>query len=243
MKRPTAGTVAWVYRVLLKRFGPRGWWPVTPPGGGRPLYAKKNTTGRLTAPQQFEVAVGTILTQNTAWTNVEKALVELGRAGLLSSRALRRAPLAKLYRAIRSSGYFRQKSRRLRDFCRFLAVCWGDRLDRFLDRPTAIVRRELLGLKGVGPETADSILLYAGRHPVFVVDAYTRRFGRRFGFFRTDDYQTVQGFFAERTRPAAAYYREYHALLVELGKNYCRAAPRCAGCPLRLRCATGRPAR
>jgi endonuclease III related protein len=235
-----ADGVGWIYRRLLRRFGPQGWWPVTPSGGRQPRYSRACTRGRLTAAQRFEVAAGAILTQNTAWTNVEKALEKLNAARALSPRMLASMPLPRLYRLIRSSGYFRQKSRRLKGFARFLVEEWDGRLDAFLDRPTEAVRRELLALEGVGPETADSILLYAGGHPVFVVDAYTRRLGTRFGLFRGTDYHDVQRFFMERTKPSLYDYREYHALIVEAAKRHCRTKPLCGRCPVWSRCSLGR---
>lgn len=234
--------VLWIHDRLLKRFGPQGWWPVTPRRGRGPRYHPANTRGRLSAAQQFEVAVGAILTQNTAWTNVDKALKKLIAAKALSPRRLASLPPARLQGLIRSSGYFRQKARRLKNFCRFLLDRWGGRLDRFLARPTATVREELLGLNGVGPETADSILLYAGGHPVFVVDAYTRRFGGRFGLFRTEDYHEVQRHFMSRMKASVPRFRESHALLVALAKQFCRARPLCLPCPLRARCAAGQKA-
>jgi endonuclease-3 related protein len=213
---------------------------VTPAGSFRPRYSARCSRGRLTPRERFEIAVGAILTQNTAWTHVEKALEPLHRSRLMDPRRMLRAPLPRLYRLIRSSGYFRQKARRLKNFCGFLDRRWKGRLDLFLDRPTELVRGELLALNGIGPETADSLLLYAGRHARFVVDAYTRRFGRRFGLFRTEDYHKVQKFFMDRLPPSPYDFREYHALLVELGKRHCRATPSCKGCPVRARCATGR---
>jgi endonuclease-3 related protein len=142
------------YRALFHAWGPQHWWP---------------------ARSQFEVIVGAYLTQNTAWTNVEKALENLRAARLLSAKGIRRAPLAELERLIRPAGYFRQKARRLKLFIAFLDKQYGGSLTRLLSRPTEELRGKLLNLNGVGPETADSILLYAGSHPVFVVDAYTRR--------------------------------------------------------------------
>lgn len=232
--------VPWIYDRLLKRFGPRGWWPVTRRGDKRPRYHPANTRGPLSPVQQFEVAVGAILTQNTAWTNVEKALEKLIAARALSPRRLARLPRARLQGLIRSSGYFRQKAARLKNFSRFLVDRWGGRLDRFLDRATEAVRRELLALNGVGPETADSILLYAGGHPLFVVDAYTRRFGQRFGLFRGEDYHDIQGYFMSRLKASVPRFREYHALLVELAKRFCRTRPLCPPCPLQARCSAGR---
>jgi endonuclease-3 related protein len=142
------------YRTLFQAWGPQHWWP---------------------ARSRFEVIVGAFLTQNTAWTNVEKAMANLRAARLLSLSGIRRVPLAELERLIRSSGYFRQKAARLKRFVAFLDKRYAGSLTKLLSLPTDQLREELLNLNGVGPETADSILLYAGNHPVFVVDAYTRR--------------------------------------------------------------------
>jgi endonuclease-3 related protein len=142
------------FAILYGAWGRQHWWPAQSP---------------------FEVIVGAYLTQNTAWSNVEQALEGLRKGGMLSVRGIRRAPVAKLEQAIRSAGYFRQKAQRLKTFVKFLDRRYGGSLARMFARPTASLREELLALHGVGPETADSILLYAGNHPVFVVDAYTRR--------------------------------------------------------------------
>ena len=142
------------YRTLFRAWGQQHWWP---------------------ARTRFEVIVGAYLTQNTAWTNAERALRRLRAAGLLNLKGIRSAPLPQLESMIRSAGYFRQKARRLKNFVAFLDQCHGGSLNRMFAQPTDKLREELLALKGVGPETADSILLYAGQHPVFVVDAYTRR--------------------------------------------------------------------
>jgi endonuclease-3 related protein len=142
------------YRALFQAWGPQNWWP---------------------ARSRFEVVVGAYLTQNTAWTNVEKALANLRAAKMLSAEGIRRVTLTELERLLRPSGYFRQKARRLKTFVEFLDQRYGGSLTRLFSRPTQELREELLKLNGVGPETADSILLYAGNHPVFVVDTYTRR--------------------------------------------------------------------
>ena len=142
------------YRTLLRAWGPQNWWP---------------------AQMRFEVIVGAFLTQNTAWGNVERALANLRRARCLSAAGIRRAPLSRLERLVRPAGYFRQKARRLKGFVTWLDANYGGSLERMLARPTDELRAELLELDGVGPETADSILLYAGGHAVFVVDTYTRR--------------------------------------------------------------------
>lgn len=142
------------YRALFRSWGPQNWWP---------------------AASRFEMIVGAYLTQNTAWTNVEKALANLREAGVLSLAGLRRVPLTELERLIRPAGYFRQKAKRLKVLVAYLDRQYGGSLTKLLARPTEELREELLNLNGIGPETADSILLYAGNHPVFVVDAYTRR--------------------------------------------------------------------
>jgi endonuclease-3 related protein len=142
------------YGTLFRAWGRQHWWP---------------------ARTRFEVIVGAFLTQNTAWTNVERALGSLRQAGALSLAGVRRTPLPQLEKLVRSAGYFHQKARRLKSFVRFLDARYGGSLDRLFGRLTPELREELLGLDGIGPETADSILLYAGNHPVFVVDAYTRR--------------------------------------------------------------------
>lgn len=163
------------YRALSAAWGPQHWWP---------------------ARSRFEVIVGAFLTQNTAWRNVERALANLRRAAALSPAALRALPLGRLEQLVRPSGYYRQKARRLKNFLRFLDRRYGGSLPRMFRAPTAQLRQELLALNGIGPETADSILLYGGSHPVFVVDAYTRRVAARHGLLRfTADYEEVRGLF------------------------------------------------
>ncbi|MGP0018745.1 MAG: endonuclease III domain-containing protein [Candidatus Sulfotelmatobacter sp.] len=163
------------YRALSQAWGPQHWWP---------------------AETRFEVIVGAYLTQNTAWTNVEQALANLRGAELLSVEGIRKAPLGGLEGLIRPSGYFRQKAKRLKTFVAFLDDKYGGSLERLFAQPTGKLREELLGLNGVGPETADSILLYAGNHPVFVVDAYTRRVLDRHGILpEKTDYEEIRKLF------------------------------------------------
>ena len=171
------------YRALYQAWGAQHWWP---------------------AETRFEVIVGAYLTQNTAWTNVELALAQLRDAGLLSIEGIRRVRLSKLERLIRSSGYFRQKAKRLKTFVAFLDAEYGGSLDRLFTEPTSTLREKLLSLNGVGPETADSILLYAGNHPVFVVDAYTRRIVERHNILSSDaDYEDVRALFERGLAPIA----------------------------------------
>jgi len=164
------------------------------------------------ARSRFEVIVGAYLTQNTSWTNVEKAMAELRRQGVLSAGAIREIPLPVLERTIRSAGYFRQKARRLKTFVSFLDRQYGGSLTRMFAQPTETLREELLALNGVGPETADSILLYAGNHPVFVVDAYTRRILERHGLAEANaDYEDIRALFERAlgsSMPSVSAFRE-----------------------------------
>ncbi len=208
------------YERLLAHYGPQRWWPAETP---------------------FEAIVGALLMPQTAWRNVETAIRHLKGAGLLEAHALAAAPVQVIRRHIRIAGLYRAKPARLQAFCRHLVErCDGD-LAKYFDRPTEIVRAELLAQAGVGPETADSILLYAGGHPVFVVDAYTIRIGGRLGLFGTTDYRAVQRYFESHIPRDLARYQEYHALLVAHAKTLCRnAAPACDACPLQSLCDLGR---
>ena len=186
------------------------------------------------ARTRFEVIVGAILTQSTAWTNVEQALANLRAEGLLKPSRMESVSEKRLALLIRPSGYFRQKARKLKAFVRFLRRSHGGSLARMFRTPTAELRAQLLGVHGIGPETADSILLYAGEHPVFVVDAYTHRIlGRHSLAAGKPDYHAVQLLFERNLPRNAALYNEFHALLVNVGKNWCRKGrPRCEECPL-----------
>ena len=173
--RSRAEQIRRFYTVLFRAWGPQQWWP---------------------AQSRFEVIVGAYLTQNTAWTNVERALGQLRAAGVLSLEGIRRIPLTRLEQLIRSAGYFRQKARRLKTFVEFLDRNYSGSLDRMFAQPTELLREQLLSLNGVGPETADSILLYAGNHPSFVVDAYTRRILERHGLaIPTASYDDIRELF------------------------------------------------
>lgn len=228
-----------LYRALLKNFGPQGWWPVTPRGGFQAVYEPRRARA-LSEREQFEICVGAILTQNTAWTNVMKALEALHRARLMDPQTIAGSPQPRLAKFIRSSGYFRQKAKKLKLFARYLVENYDGAVGKLLKKPLSGLREELLALHGVGPETADSMLLYAGGRPAFVVDAYTRRIGVRIGFFKTQDYRAVQSFFERRLPKSVSLYNEFHALLVALGKDFCRTRPQCSACPALQLCRTGR---
>jgi len=221
----------------MKAFGPQGWWPVTPPGGSAPAYEP----GRYLPPGEdaaFEICAGAVLTQNTAWTNVEKALAAMRAAGLCSAAAVAACRLPRLERAVRSSGYFRQKAARLKAMSARISREHPEGLAAWFSAAgTAALRAELLSYKGVGPETADSIALYAAGKPCFVIDAYTRRMGGRYGLGRGLAYDGWKELFEGGLPPDVKMYNEYHALIVRLGKDFCRAKPLCTGCPLGPACA------
>jgi endonuclease-3 related protein len=201
------------YNSMFTAFGPQHWWP-----------------GRT----QFEIIVGAILTQNTSWTNVERAITNLRSADLLYPTAIERVPLSRLERLIRSSGYFRQKARKLKAFCQFLRAEYRGSLKRMFATPTIVLREKLLGVFGIGPETADSILLYAGDHGVFVVDAYTKRLLSRHGWIgEKAKYDDVRWIFERQFPGDVRRFNELHALIVNTGKNFCRPRdPLCGQCPL-----------
>ena len=206
-----------VYSRLRRAYGHAGWWP---------------------ARTAFEVCVGAILTQNTAWSNVEKALAVLRARGLVSCSSLRRVPVSRLGALIRSSGVFRVKARRLRAFLDFLHLQYGDKVAGMRAEEPLVLRRKLLAVHGIGPETADAIALYAAGQPLFVVDAYTRRVFARLGMLAGGEtYDEVQRVFMEALPRDAALYNDYHAQIVRLAKETCRVRPRCEACPLVRVCA------
>jgi len=210
------------YDALLRAWGPQGWWP-----GETPL----------------EVCVGAILTQNTNWKNVERAIANLKRVGPLTIETLWNMPAEHLAELIRPAGYFRLKARRLRNFLALVTDDFGGSLDALLELPTADLRKAVLGVSGIGRETADSIVLYAAERPVFVVDAYTLRIAFRHGLVDQDcDYDLLQETFASALDPDVALLKDYHALLVRAGKTHCvKRGPQCAGCPLEALLEDGEP--
>jgi endonuclease-3 related protein len=201
-----------IYNLLYKRFGPQDWWPGDTP---------------------FEVIIGAILTQNTNWSNVEKAITNLKYAKVLTPEKLHRLDIKKLASLIRPAGYFNIKAARLKSFLDWFFDNYQGKLARLKKIPTDVLRRELLGVKGIGPETADSILLYALDCPVFVVDAYTARVCSRHRLINKNaDYHRIQELFESNLPKDVAMFNEYHALLVRVGKEFCRTTPRCDDCPL-----------
>ena len=219
-----------IYRTLLKEYGPQGWWPVTRKGALHPAY----DGGAKNERQMFEVIVGAILTQNTSWKNVEKAICSLNKEKALDIEEIRNIEQEKLAELIRSAGYYNQKALKLKAIAEFLHK---NPLKKLKNADTGALRKLFLSIKGVGPETADSILLYAFNRPVFVVDAYTKRIFFRLGFFNEKTgYDEVQGFFHENLKKDAKMFSEFHALIVEHGKRHCSKKERCEGCSLHIDC-------
>lgn len=205
-----------IYHRLLDCYGPQHWWPADDP---------------------FEVIVGAILTQSAAWTNVEQAISNLKGAKALTPFALHNLPLDRLANLIRPSGYYNAKALKLKAFADRLHSQYGGDLGRLFALDSATLRQELLSVHGIGPETADSIILYAARRPIFVIDAYTRRILGRLSLApETDSYGAFQALFTENLPQDEGLYNEYHALLVRHGKDVCRKVPHCPRCCLRSLC-------
>jgi endonuclease-3 related protein len=220
-----------IYEILFETYGPQGWWPLLTRAGKHGFdpkgYHKKLYSYPKTTDQRFEIALGAILTQNTAWTNVERAIVNLVRENIVSPLAIAHHPVDELKDLVRSCGYFNQKTKKLLMLASyFITKDFGKNSD-------APSREELLGLWGIGEETADSILLYAFGMPSFVVDSYTKRIFSRLGFFEQNaKYADVQRLFTENLPQDTIVYNEMHALIVEHAKMHCRKKHACDGCVL-----------
>lgn len=203
-----------VYRRLHAAHGPQQWWP---------------------GDSTFEIMVGAVLTQNTAWTNVEKAIANLKLAQALSPEVIIAVPHRRLASWLKPSGYFNIKAKRLRAYCEWLIRKGG--VKRLAQLPTIALRDELLQVHGIGPETADDILLYAFHRPVFVIDAYTRRVFKRLGLIEgNEDYETLRELFEKSLVTDVQLFNEYHALIVAHAKDACRPRPRCDACKLGTLC-------
>ncbi len=205
-----------IYNLLHARFGSMQWWP---------------------GDTRLEIIIGAILTQNTSWSNVEKAVANLKKDEVLNIKKLSRISEKRLARLIRPAGYFNIKSRRIKNFLAFLNTRYDGSIEAMFRTKIDKLRERLLDINGVGPETADSILLYAGKKPVFVVDAYTKRIFSRHGYVDEDaDYAAIQAIFLRGLPRDVGLYNNYHALIVELGKRLCRPMrPLCNECPIRRR--------
>ena len=201
-----------IYNRLVEAYGSQHWWP---------------------ADSVLEVMVGAVLTQNTNWQGVEKAIANLNKNGLLSLDKLHHRSIEELAEFIKPAGYFNLKARRLKNLIGMVAETYGGDLDAMGQMETAQLRQELLSVNGVGPETADSILLYAFHRPIFVVDTYTYRVTSRHGLIEEEvNYQALQDLFMQHLPLDVDMFNEYHALLVRVGKLHCQRKPRCQDCPL-----------
>jgi len=203
-----------MYETLFEAIGPQHWWP---------------------ADTAFEVAVGAIMTQNTSWINVERAIRNLKAAGGMGPRELHEMPIHKLASLIRPAGYFNVKARRLKSFIAFLMSSYRGSMERMKHEDTGLLRDKLLSVHGIGPETADSILLYALEKPIFVIDAYTKRILSRHHIMdQRKAYGDFQALFHAALEKDTQLFNEYHALFVAAGKTYCKRKPRCEACPLKM---------
>ena len=226
-----------VYDRLLEHYGPQGWWPTTEPGGITPRYFPDRPGRRLSATEQWETVVGSFLTQNTSWSNAALALENLAQYGCRTPRHIRNLPNDELAKLIRPARYFNQKARHLQELASYIESEYDDDLTAMLDRPHDELRAELLTLRGIGPETADSVLLYAAGHPAFVVDAFTRRVCARLGWVaETVSYAQLQSLFVSCLPADAELFNEYHALIVRHAGERCHPEPECTGCCLRRMC-------
>lgn len=208
----TAKILNEIYQLLFDRFGPQHWWP---------------------GDTDFEIIIGAILTQNTSWANVEKAIENLKSANLLSPEKIHKLGLPQIAQLIKPAGYFNIKAKRLKNFVSWLFENYNGNLKGLERIGTGQLRVELLAITGVGPETADSILLYALKRPIFVVDAYTARITVRHGLIELDaGYEQLRDLFRSNLPQDVQLFNEFHALLVKLGKEFCRQKARCSGCPL-----------
>jgi len=202
-----------IFEKMFAHFGPQHWWPGETP---------------------FEVIVGAILTQNTSWGNVEKAIANLKKNGVLNPQALEKILPQKLAELIRPAGYFNVKAKRLKAFMHFLTHDYGGSVEALCREEQKVLREKLLEVKGIGPETADSILLYAAGKPSFVIDQYTYRLlTRHYLIEEESDYETMQEFMVRHIKEEATFYNEFHAQIVMVGKNFCKKSPNCEKCPLK----------
>ena len=209
-----------IYNELLEKVGPRNWWPADSP---------------------FEVIIGAILTQNTAWSNAASAISNLKKKGLLSPEAIHAVSEKRLAAVIRPSGYFNQKAKKIKGFIKYFLDRYDGSINKMRRKDIHVLRLELLEIHGIGPETADAILLYALEKPIFVIDAYTRRILHRHNWHKDKaPYDEMQEFFMNRLPKNVQLFNEYHALLDYVGHNFCRKSPICHECPLQDRLPLGK---
>jgi endonuclease III related protein len=218
-----------IYHKILLHFGKQYWWPVTKSSDSIPKYHEHIS---LTEQQKLEICFGAILTQNTNWKNAEKAIIELNKNRLIDVGKIKKINKNSLAKIIKSSGYHNQKAIKLKNFCQHIN---HKSINEFFNKRIYPLRNELLSIYGIGPETADSILLYAAKKPIFIIDAYARRIMSRIGY-KENTYEDLQNLFMKNLEHNESLFKEYHALLVELGKNICKKKPLCLKCPINNSC-------
>ena len=220
-----------LYYILNERYNNLNWWPVD-----HKYHEKHDSDPR------FEIITGAMLTQNTSWSNVEKALSKLKTKKCLNLESINKTKIEYCEQLIIQSGFYKQKAKRLKNISRYLKDRYNGDLDRFFNQPLDKLRKELLSLNGIGPETADSILLYAGNKPIFVVDAYTKRICQRIPINVEISYDEIQNYFQEQLSKyftpdqLPKVYGEFHAQIVMLAKDHCRKKPNCINCPIEKFC-------
>jgi len=220
-----------LYNILSDHFGQQNWWPID-----REYHIENNSDPR------FEIIIGAILTQNTAWSNVEKALKNLKTKKILNIKEISNVEIETLQKMIKPSGFFNQKSKRVKNLASYIDNKYNSNLELFFNREIKEIREELLSIDGIGPETADSIILYAGNLPIFVVDAYTKRVCERIPLNTKLIYDDIQKYFEKNlskkyhTKELTQIYNELHALIVTLAKNFCKKKPECKKCILQKNC-------
>jgi len=218
-----------IYKLLFKAYGKQGWWPIADSASGKSKYG-------VNAPRDeadiFEIVIGAILTQNVAWVNVEKALLSLKKKRMLEPARLYKAKHDAIAQCIISSGYYNQKTKKIKNFLLWFRD-YGFSFELLKNMKTDSIRRELLDINGIGPETADSILLYGLRRKIFVIDAYTKRIYSRLGLVKINDsYEEIRTAFEKGFSGGVSKYKEYHALIVVHGKDICKNKPLCGSCCL-----------
>ncbi len=228
-----------IYNIFLKEYGPQGWWPII---NNKTLICEYHKSAPRNTEDKLEIVIGAILAQNTQWhPNVVLALQKLKQNNLLDIQKILKIGNKRLANIIRSSGYHNQKAIKLKNFCNYLKKKYKGNINVFFRKDLSSLRNELLSIKGIGPETADSIILYAAKKPIFVIDSYSKRIMSRVGLVEEHvKYQELQDVFHNSLERDAKVFNEYHALFVEHAKNYCRKKPLCHKCPIKSMCNHGK---
>lgn len=228
-----------IYHILFEKYGKQGWWPTTPKYEVVPQY--NNSNRKLKEDEMLEICIGAILTQNTSWSNVQKALININKEYKNLNESLidfiKNIKLEKLKSLIKPAGFFNQKSKYIKNLVNHIIENHKSSLNLFFDKQKDKLREELLSIKGIGKETADSIILYASNKPIFIIDMYTKRMFSRLGYLaQNQSYDNWQNFFKQNLKEDLKFFNEYHALIVEHNKRFCKSKPECKYCFLQKNC-------